>query len=36
VFSQGNQMTKQQSDEELKKQMEKAEEVTHTKKSPGG
>jgi len=36
AFSQGQQITKDQSDEEIKKQMEAAKEVSFVKKSPAG
>ena len=36
AFSQGQQITKDQSDEEIKKQMEAAKEVAFVKKSPAG
>jgi len=36
VFSKGQQLTKEQSDEEIEKQMEESEEAALTKKSPGG
>ena len=36
VFSKGNQISKEQSDEQIQKQMEESKEATLTTKSPGG